>query len=118
MGKNATKFSKANFPFLIIFLIIIVSVFIPRIQGNEKTIDASSATIDSIKKYKIINPNKAIEFCFEVFTRNPGTVSLSLVDAQVNLGDILFSKGLNLEALEYYNSANTNYHLIPIKKRR
>ena len=118
MGENATKFSKANFPFLIIFLIIIVSVFIPRIQGNEKTIDASSATIDSIKKYKIINPNKAIEFCFEVFTRNPGTVSLSLVDAQVNLGDILFSKGLNLEALEYYNSANTNYHLIPIKKRR
>ena len=118
MGKNATKFSKANFPFLIIFLIIIVSVFIPRIQGNEKTIDASSATIDSIKKYKIINPNKAIEFCFEVFTRNPGTVSLSLVDAQVNLGDILFSKGLNIEALEYYNSANTNYHLIPIKKRR
>ena len=118
MAKNATKFSKANFPFLIIFLIIIVSVFIPRIQGNEKTIDASSATIDSIKKYKIINPNKAIEFCFEVFTRNPGTVSLSLVDAQVNLGDILFSKGLNLEALEYYNSANTNYHLIPIKKRR
>tara|TARA_B110001450_G_scaffold167793_1_gene156434 strand:+ start:16131 stop:17912 length:1782 start_codon:yes stop_codon:yes gene_type:complete len=118
MGKNATKFSKANFPFLIIFLIIIVSVFIPRIQGNEKTIDASSATIDSIKKYKIINPNKAIEFCFEVFTRNPGTVSLSLVDAQVNLGDILFSKGLNLEALEYYNIANTNYHLIPIKKRR
>ena len=118
MGKNATKFSKVNFPFLIIFLIIIVSVFIPRIQGNEKTIDASSATIDSIKKYKIINPNKAIEFCFEVFTRNPGTVSLSLVDAQVNLGDILFSKGLNLEALEYYNSANTNYHLIPIKKRR
>jgi tetratricopeptide (TPR) repeat protein/DNA-binding CsgD family transcriptional regulator len=118
MGKDATKFSKANFPFLIIFLIIIVSVFIPRIQGNEKTIDASSATIDSIKKYKIINPNKAIEFCFEVFTRNPGTVSLSLVDAQVNLGDILFSKGLNLEALEYYNSANTNYHLIPIKKRR
>jgi len=113
-----TKRAKAILPFLIVFLFIIISAFTPRIQGNEKTIDASSATIDSIKKYKIINPNKAIEFCFEVFNRNTGTISLPVVNAQVNLGDILFSKGLNLEALEYYNSANTNYYLIPIKKRK
>jgi tetratricopeptide (TPR) repeat protein len=113
-----TKRAKAILPFLIVFLFIIISAFTPRIQGNEKTIDASSATIDSIKKYKIINPNKAIEFCFEVFNRNTGTISLPVVNAQVNLGDILFSKGLNIEALEYYNSANTNINLIPIKKKR
>ena len=34
------------------------------------------------------------------------------------MGDILFSKGLKLEALEYYNSANINYYLIPIKQRK
>lgn len=120
MNNNEIKFSKNNIPFIIVFLfiIIIISVFTPNIQSGEKLIDSSTTVIDSIKKYKIINPNKAIDFCFEVFSRNTGNPSLSLVAAQYHLGDILFNKGLNIEALEYYNDANINYHLIPINKRK
>ena len=118
MGYNATKLSKFIFLFAIILLFTIVSVFTPRAQASEVIIVPSSSIGDSIKKYKTISPNKAIEFCFEVFNKNKGAMSLPLVNAQFDLGDILFSKGLNLEALEYYNIANTNYYLIPIKKRK
>ena len=113
-----TKRAKAILPFLIVFLFIIISAFTPRTRGNEKIIAPLSTVGDSIKKYKIINPNKALEFCFEVFNRNTGAISLPVVNAQFDLGDILFSKGLKLEALEYYNIANINYYLIPIKKRK
>ena len=118
MGYNATKLSKFIFLFAIILLFTIVSVFTPRAQASEVIIVPSSSIGDSIKKYKTISPNKAIEFCFEVFNKNKGAMSLPLVNAQFDLGDILFSKGLKLEALEYYNSANINYYLIPIKKRK
>ena len=114
MGYNATKLSKFIFLFAIILLFTIVSVFTPRAQASEVIIVPSSSIGDSIKKYKTISPNKAIEFCFEVFNKNKGAMSLPLVNAQFDLGDILFSKGLKLEALEYYNSANINYYLIPI----
>ena len=118
MGYNATKLSKFIFLFAIILLFTIVSVFTPRAQASEVIIVPSSSIGDSIKKYKTISPNKAIEFCFEVFNKNKGAMSLPLVNAQFDLGDILFSKGLKLEALEYYNSANINYYLIPIKQRK
>ena len=118
MGYNATKLSKFIFLFAIILFFTIVSVFTPRAQASEVIIVPSSSIGDSIKKYKTISPNKAIEFCFEVFNKNKGAMSLPLVNAQFDLGDILFSKGLKLEALEYYNSANINYYLIPIKQRK
>lgn len=118
MGYNATKLSKFIFLFAIILLFTIVSVFTPRARASEVIIVPSSSIGDSIKKYKTISPNKAIEFCFEVFNKNKGAMSLPLVNAQLDLGDILFSKGLKLEALEYYNSANINYYLIPIKQRK
>jgi len=68
---------------------------------------------DSIQKYKEIKPNKALEFSFQIINNSNNLPSPFLVGIYGAIGDILSSKNLNGDALNYYSKALELFKSIP-----
>ena len=68
---------------------------------------------DSVQKYKEIKPNKALEFSFQIINNSNNIASPFLVGIYSAIGDILSSKNLNGDALNYYSKALELFKSIP-----
>ena len=73
---------------------------------------------DSILLYKNSNPDKAITFGFEVLNigdfNNP---TPDLLSVHTLIGEILFNRNLDAEALRFYNESLLLFEAIPDSKR-
>ena len=73
---------------------------------------------DSILLYKNSNPDKAITFGFEVLNigdfNNP---TPDLLSVNTLIGEILFNRNLDAEALRFYNESLLLFEAIPDSKR-
>ena len=73
---------------------------------------------DSIFKYKNNDPDKAITFGFEALRiADFGAPSPDLLAVNTNIGEILFYRNLDAEALRFYDESIRLFEAIPKKKR-
>ena len=72
---------------------------------------------DSVRKYKEINPNKALEFSFKIINNSNNEASPLLVGVYGAIGDILNNKNLNGDALNYFTKALELFKTIPENKK-
>ena len=70
-----------------------------------------------MREFKETNPNKALNFAFEIINKSNGTPSPLLVGVYAAVGDILNNKGLDANALNYYLKALQLFRSIPESKR-
>jgi hypothetical protein len=77
-----------------------------------------AALKDSILLYKNSDPDKAITFGFEVLNiadfNNPTT---NLLSVNTLIGEILFYRNLDAEALRFYNESLLLFEAMPDSKR-
>ena len=72
---------------------------------------------DSVQKYKEINPNRALDFSFQIINNFNDETSPFLVGIYSAIGDILNNKNLNGDALSYYSKALELFKSIPESKK-
>ena len=72
---------------------------------------------DSVRKYKEINPNRALGFSFQIINNFNDETSPFLVGIYSAIGDILNNKNLNGDALSYYSKALELFKSIPESKK-
>ncbi len=70
-----------------------------------------------MREFKETNPNKALNFAFEIINKRNGTHSPLLVGVYGAIGDILNNKGLDADALNYYLKTLQLFKSIPESKR-
>ncbi len=70
-----------------------------------------------MREFKETNPNKALNFAFEIINKSNGTPSPLLVGVYGAIGDILNNKGLDADALNYYLKTLQLFKSIPESKR-
>ena len=68
--------------------------------------------------YKETNPNKALEYAFNIISESEDTPSPFLVGIYGAVGDILSNKELNADALNYYLKALQLFKAVPENKRK
>jgi len=82
--------------------------------GNQHIANDHRSLNDSIKKYLQINPNKALDFGFEVLkVVNLKKPEIELVSTYNLIGQVLTSQSLYAEALVYLSEALSTFKLIP-----
>ncbi len=69
-------------------------------------------------RYKETNPNKALEYAFNIISESEDTPSPFLVGIYGAVGDILSNKELNADALNYYLKALQVFKAVPENKRK
>ena len=99
---------------LLIFLLLIPNFLI------AQNINEEIATLkDSIILYKNSNPDKSIFYGFEVISmadfNNP---TKDLISVHNHIGEILFNRNLDAEALRFYNQSLKLFEAIPKNKRK
>ena len=99
---------------LLIFLLLIPNFLIAQ-NINEEI----AALKDSIILYKNSNPDKSIFYGFEVISmadfNNP---TKDLISVHNHIGEILFNRNLDAEALRFYNQSLKLFEAIPKNKRK
>ena len=99
---------------LLIFLLLIPNFLIAQ-NINEEI----AALKDSIILFKNSNPDKSIFYGFEVISmadfNNP---TKDLISVHNHIGEILFNRNLDAEALRFYNQSLKLFEAIPKNKRK
>ena len=99
---------------LLIFLLLIPNFLISQ-NINEEI----AALKDSIIFFKNSNPDKSIFYGFEVISmadfNNP---TKDLISVHNHIGEILFNRNLDAEALRFYNQSLKLFEAIPKNKRK
>lgn len=99
---------------LLIFLLLISNFLIAQ-NINEEI----AALKDSIILFKNSNPDKSIFYGFEVISmadfNNP---TKDLISVHNHIGEILFNRNLDAEALRFYNQSLKLFEAIPKNKRK
>ena len=100
------------------FWIVIVLFLISNYSlAQDKNLRIASLR-DSIFKYKNNDPDKAITFGFEALRiADFGAPSPDLLAVNTNIGEILFYRNLDAEALRFYDESIRLFEAIPKKKR-
>ena len=97
-----------------VFFLLLCNLFIGQSQDIE-----ISALKDSILLYKNSDPDKAIAFGFEVLNMvdlsNPTS---DLLSANTLIGEILFYRNLDAEALRFYDESLSLFEALPVEKRQ
>ena len=73
---------------------------------------------DSIRKYKLTNPQKALDFAFEALDASYyGSSSPGLSGVYAHIGEILNERGLHAAALSYFQISLETFETIPVSER-
>ena len=73
---------------------------------------------DSIKKYKLTNPQKALDFAFEALDASfYASSSPELSGVYAHVGEILNERGLHAAALSYFQISLETFETIPVSER-
>ena len=92
-------------------IIIFLSFFLVSAQIDKLS---HKSLNDSIVKHLELNPNKALDFGFEVLkTADIVNPNRELVSTYNLIGQLLTNKKLYAEALSYFSEALKSYQLIP-----
>ena len=90
-------------------LIIIFILF--SFNGYSQTLKSLK---DSIKKYRVIDDKKALNFGFDALELNKvGEISSDLRDINSEVGEILFYSKNYVKSIEYYNTSLKIHQLLP-----
>ena len=115
--------SKINyFKYLFLFLLTSHGSIAGQISDNSsfnlEKIDIGSA-IDSIRKYKEIDPQKALQYGFYALNSNvDNELSLEFVNTNYYLAETFFHMGNDKSAFEYLSKSLQLYTLLDPNKRR
>ena len=99
---------------ILVFLFILISFF-----GSSQTLnEETSALLDSLNKYKFLNPSKALNYGLQALEINgPGAISQDITDINVVIGEVLFYQNNYAKSIEYYIAALNMHNLLPVKDR-
>ena len=124
IGKEVFQvMSKINyFKYLFLFLLTSHGSIAGQISDNSsfnlEKIDIGSA-IDSIRKYKEIDPQKALQYGFYALNSNvDNELSLEFVNTNYYLAETFFHMGNDKSAFEYLSKSLQLYTLLDPNKRR
>jgi tetratricopeptide (TPR) repeat protein len=89
------------------------------ISFGQKDLNAEIESLkDSVLKYKHSKPDKALNFGFEVLKiadlSNP---TESLISVYYRIGEILFYRGLEADAIGFYDQSLKLFEALPLNKR-
>ena len=94
-------------------LIIIFILF--SFNGYSQTLKSLK---DSIKKYRVIDDKKALNFGFDALELNKvGEISSDLMDINSEVGEILFYSKNYVKSIEYYNTSLKIHQLLPSSEK-
>lgn len=90
--------------------VIIIFIFFS-FNGYSQTLKSLK---DSIKKYRVIDDKKALNFGFEALElNNVGEISRDLMDITSDVGEMLFYSKNYAKSIEYYNTSLKIHQLLP-----
>ena len=90
--------------------VIIIFIFFS-FNGYSQTLKSLK---DSIKKYRVIDDKKALNFGFEALElNNVGEISRDLMDITSEVGEMLFYSKNYAKSIEYYNTSLKIHQLLP-----
>ena len=90
--------------------VIIIFLFFS-FNGYSQTLKSLK---DSIKKYRVIDDKKALNFGFEALElNNVGEISRDLMDITSEVGEMLFYSKNYAKSIEYYNTSLKIHQLLP-----
>lgn len=99
--------------------LLIFLLFVPNFLIAQNVNEEIASLKDSIILFKNSNPDKSVFYGFEVIAiadfNNP---TLDLVSVHNHIGEILFNRNLDAEALRFYNQSLKLFEAIPKNKRK
>lgn len=90
------------------------------ISFGQKDLNAEIESLkDSVLKYKLSKPDKALDFGFEVLKiADLSYPTESLIAVYYRIGEILFYRGLEADAIGFYDQSLKLFEAMPINKRK